>query len=59
MDESDARLAQPRQVQLGATAAEVVERDELPVGMPFGEPDADVGADEPGAARNEDAHLEG
>ena len=48
--ERDPRLAQPREVQLGAAAPQVVERDELPVGMTRREPDAEVGADEAGPA---------
>ena len=42
--------SQPRQVQLRAAPVEVVERDDLPVGVPRGERDGEVGADEAGAA---------
>ena len=55
----DPGLLQPRQVELGAAAVEVVEGDELPVGMALGERNREVGADEAGAACDEDAHREG
>ena len=37
--EGDAVLAQAREVQLGAAPAQVVQRDERPVGVARGEPD--------------------
>ena len=45
-----------REVELRAAAVEVVERDELPVGVALGEGDGEVGADEAGAAGDEDPH---
>ena len=54
VDERDAGLAQPREVELRAAAPQVVERDELPIGMPAREPDAEVATDEAGAAGDED-----
>ena len=56
MDELDPGLAQPRQVQLRAAPHQVVERDDLPVGMALGQRDAEVAADEAGAAGDQDAH---
>ena len=56
VDELDPGLAQPRQVELGAAPHQVVERDDLPVGMALGERDAEVAADEAGAAGDQDAH---
>ena len=51
--------SQPRQVQLRAAPVEVVERDDLPVGMARGERDGEVGADEAGAAGDQEAvHAE-
>ena len=52
--ERDARLAQPREVQLAAAAVEAVERDDLVLWMARRERDSEVRADEPGAARDED-----
>ena len=53
VDELDARRAQPRQVQLGPAAAQVVERDDL---MARGERQRDACADEAGSACDQDPH---
>ena len=54
--ELDAGLAQPRQVELRAAPVEVVERDDLPVGMALGEREGEVRADEAGSAGDDQAH---
>ena len=53
--EAHAGLAQARQVELRAAAVEVVERDDLPVGVAGGEREREVRADEARAAGDEDA----
>ena len=53
--ERHAGRAQPREVELGAAALERVERDDLDARMALGERQAQAGADEAGAARDEDA----
>ena len=58
LDELDPRLLQARQVELRAAPVEVVERDDLPVGMARGERDGEVGADEAGAAGDQQAAQE-
>ena len=45
-DELDPGLLQARQVELGTAPIEVVERQDLPIGMPGGQGDGEVGADE-------------
>ena len=50
LDELDPASSQPRQVQLRAAPVEVVEGDDLPIGVPGGEGDGEVGADEAGPA---------
>ena len=57
MDELDAGLAQARQVQLRAAAHQVVERDDLPVGVALGQRYSEIGADEAGAAGDQDFHA--
>ncbi len=54
-DELDPGLLQPRQVELRAAPVEVVERDDLPLGVPCGQRDGEVGADEAGATGKEQA----
>ena len=59
VDELDAGRAQAREVELGAAALERVERDHLGAGCALGEREAEVRADEAGAARDEHACGEG
>ena len=59
LDELDPGLLEPRQVQFRAAAVEVVERDDLPVGVAGGERDGEVGADEAGPAGDQQAVQDG
>src|SRR4051812_22427397 len=59
VDELDSRRAQTRKVELRAPPAQVVERHHTPLGPALGQGDADVGPDEAGASRYEDAVAHG
>jgi hypothetical protein len=57
MDELDTGLEEPWQVELRAPTPEVVECHELPLRLTVSKGDAEVGADESGAPRYEDAAM--
>ena len=53
-DELDPGLLEARQVQLRAAPVEVVEREDLPIGVPGGEGNGQIRADEAGPAGDQD-----
>ena len=54
---AETRLAQTRDVQLRPAPVEVVEGDDVPVGMSRREPARGAGADEAGAAGDQNPHA--
>ena len=58
LDELDPGLLQPRQVERRAAPVEVVEDEQIPVGMTAGERDGKIRTDEPGPAGDQDPRHE-